>query len=160
MDKVATIILNYNGKNFLEKFLPSVIKYNDDYPVYVVDNNSSDHSIDFLRSTFPDSVHCIILDKNYGFCGGYNRAVDQIDAEYFVFLNSDIEVTEGWLKSMLSLMEENKHIGVCQPKLLDYNKKDHFEYAGAGGGYIDLIGYPFCRGRLFQSLEMDYGQSP
>lgn len=158
MDKIATIILNYNGKGFLEKFLPSVIKYNDGYPVYVVDNNSNDQSVDFLKTIYPASIRCIELEKNYGFCGGYNKAAEQIEAEYYVFMNSDIEVTEGWLKPLLSLMEKDKNIAACQPKLLDYNKKDYFEYAGAGGGFIDFLGYPFCRGRIFQSIEIDYGQ--
>jgi len=158
MDKVAVIILNYNGKHFLEKFLPGVVKYNEGYPVYVVDNHSIDQSIEFLNSKFPEKVNCIKLDDNFGFSGGYNKAVNYIKAEYFVFLNSDIEVTEGWLRPLLSLMESNKKVATCQPKLLDFKEKTYFEYAGAAGGYIDLLGYPFCRGRIFQTLEKDYGQ--
>jgi GT2 family glycosyltransferase len=158
MDKIAIIILNYNGKPFLKRFLPGILKYNEGYPVYVVDNHSADQSLEFVKSKYADSVHCIGLDQNYGFCGGYNRAVDDINAEYYVFLNSDIEVTEGWLKPLLNLLEADSSIAACQPKLLDLNKKDHFEYAGAAGGYIDMLGYPFCRGRVFQTLERDYGQ--
>jgi GT2 family glycosyltransferase len=158
MDKVATIILNFNGKHFLQRFLPGIIKNNDGHPVYVVDNQSSDSSVELLESNYSGSVKCVLLDKNYGFCGGYNRAVEQIDAEYYVFLNSDIEVTNSWIKPLLSLMEAHKNIAACQPKLLDFNKKDYFEYAGAAGGFIDMLGYPFCRGRIFQSMEKDYGQ--
>jgi GT2 family glycosyltransferase len=158
MDKLAVIILNYNGVDFLKRFLPGIIKFNDGYPLYVVDNKSTDESLQLLKTTFSNTVHCIELDENFGFCGGYNIAAKQIEAEYYVFLNSDIEVTEGWLKPLISLMEDNKNIAACQPKLLDYSNKDYFEYAGAGGGFIDLLGYPFCRGRLFQTIERDYGQ--
>jgi hypothetical protein len=158
MDKLAVIILNYNGLDFLKRFLPGIIKFNDGYPLYVVDNKSTDQSIEYLKTTFSNSVHCIELDENFGFCGGYNKAAKQIEAEYFVFLNSDIEVSDGWLQPLLALMDGNSNIAACQPKLLDYSNKDNFEYAGAGGGFIDLLGYPFCRGRLFQTIERDYGQ--
>lgn len=158
MDKIAVIILNYNGVDFLKRFLPGIIKFNDGYPLYVVDNKSTDHSVELLTTTFADSVHCIELDENFGFCGGYNLAAKYIKAEYYVFLNSDIEVSKGWLQPLITLMENNKNIAACQPKLLDYSNRDYFEYAGAGGGFIDLLGYPFCRGRLFQSIERDYGQ--
>lgn len=158
MDKLAIIILNYNGKSFLEKFLPDVLKYNEGFPVYVVDNASTDQSVSYLDANFKNEVRCIRLEKNYGFCGGYNRAADAIKAEYFILLNSDIQVTAGWLQPLLSLMEGNPIIAACQPKILDFKQKDHFEYAGAGGGYIDILGYPFCRGRIFQSIETDYGQ--
>jgi GT2 family glycosyltransferase len=158
MEKVAVIILNYNGKHFLEKFLPGVIKHSDGYPVYVVDNHSSDHSLEFVESQYPEEVITIKLEDNFGFSGGYNQAVNFIEAEYYVFLNSDIEVSEGWIRPLLLLLESNKKIAACQPKLLDYNKKERFEYAGAAGGYIDLLGYPFCRGRIFQTMEKDYGQ--
>lgn len=158
MDKVAVIILNYNGKHFLEKFLPDIIRYNDGYPVYVADNHSTDQSVEFLESNYPEEVIIIKLEDNFGFSGGYNKAVINIDAEYYVFLNSDIEVTEGWIRPLLSLLESNTKIAACQPKLLDFNEKNRFEYAGAAGGYIDLLGYPFCRGRVFQTYEKDYGQ--
>lgn len=158
MNKIATIILNYNGKHYLEKFLPVILKHNEGYPVYVADNNSADSSVEFLETEYPDSVELIRHKENYGFCKGYNLAIEQIDAEYYVFLNSDVEVTGGWLKPMLTLLESNKKIAVCQPKILDFHSKDHFEYAGASGGYIDLLGYPFCRGRIFKTLEKDFGQ--
>ncbi len=158
MDKLAVIILNYNGVDFLKKFLPGIIKYNEGNPLYVVDNKSTDQSIQYLKNNFSDTVQCIELDENLGYSGGYNMAAKHIEAEYYVFLNSDIEVTEGWLRPLLALMEDNKNIAACQPKLLDYSNKDYFEYAGAAGGFIDLLGYPFCRGRLFQTIEKDYGQ--
>ena len=158
MDKLAVIILNYNGVDFLKRFLPGIIKYNDGYPLYVVDNKSTDHSIQFLKDNFSNKVHSIELEENFGYSGGYNMAAKYIEAEYYVFLNSDIEVTDGWLKPLLAIMENHKNIAACQPKLLDYSNKDYFEYAGAGGGFIDLLGYPFCRGRLFQTIEKDYGQ--
>ena len=158
MDKLAVIILNYNGLDFLKRFLPGIIKYNDGHPLYVVDNKSTDQSVEFVKTTYSNTVHSIELDKNLGFSGGYNMAAKYINAEYYVFLNSDIEVTEGWLQPLITLMESNKNIAACQPKLLDYSNKDCFEYAGAGGGFIDLLGYPFCRGRLFQTIEKDYGQ--
>jgi GT2 family glycosyltransferase len=124
----------------------------------VVDNKSTDQSLEFLKNNFSETVHSIELERNLGYSGGYNMAAKHIEAEYYVFLNSDIEVTEGWLKPLMALMESNKNIAACQPKLLDYSNKDYFEYAGAGGGFIDLLGYPFCRGRLFQTIEKDYGQ--
>ena len=158
MDKLATIILNYNGRSFIQKFLPDVVKYNEGFPVYVVDNNSTDQSVSLLESDFKEKVSCIKLDKNYGFCGGYNKAADMIEAEYFVLLNSDVEVTSGWLLPLLSLMETDRNIAACQPKILDHEQKDLYEYAGAGGGYIDILGYPFCRGRIFRSIETDYHQ--
>ena len=158
MDKLAVIILNYNGLDFLKRFLPGIIKYNDGHPLYVVDNKSTDQSVEFVKTTYPNTVHSIELDENFGFSGGYNMAAKYINAEYYVFLNSDIEVTEGWLQPLITLMESNKNIAACQPKLLDYSNKDCFEYAGAGGGFIDMLGYPFCRGRLFHTIEKDYGQ--
>jgi GT2 family glycosyltransferase len=158
MDKVAVIILNYNGRHFLEKFLPGIVQYNEGYPIYVVDNQSTDQSLDFLASSYSKEVNCIKLERNFGFAGGYNKAVNHIEAEYYIFLNSDIEVTEGWIKPLVSLMESNQIIAACQPKLLDFKERNRFEYAGAAGGYIDLLGYPFCRGRVFQTMEKDYGQ--
>lgn len=157
MDKIAIVILNYNGRHFLEMFLPTLQKFSYNYPIYVADNHSDDASIDLIKNNFPE-VNVIILDKNYGFSKGYNKALSLIEAEYFVLLNSDIEVSENWLIPMLDLMESNPVIGACQPKILDYKRKEYFEYAGAAGGYIDLLGYPFCRGRLFNTIEKDFGQ--
>jgi GT2 family glycosyltransferase len=156
--KVAVVILNYNGKKFLEEFLPLVIKHSCSIAeIWVADNQSSDGSVEFLKKYFPD-VKLIVNDKNYGFSKGYNVALRQIKAEYYVLLNSDIEVTENWIKPVIDLMETDKNIGAAQPKLLSYFEKDKFEYAGAAGGFIDKYGYPFCRGRLFMELEYDKGQ--
>ncbi len=158
MAKVAVVILNYNGEKFLKKFLPIVIeKSADDAEIWVADNDSSDHSVELLKNDFP-SVKLILLDKNYGFAGGYNQALKKIKADYYVLLNSDIEVTENWIKPVIQLMETDHTIGACQPKLLSYFEKHKFEYAGAAGGFIDKYGYPFCRGRLFMNLEEDHGQ--
>ena len=155
--KVAVVILNYNGTDMLGRFLPSVVKYSPDAEIVVADNASTDDSVAVVAKDFP-GVRLIRLDRNYGFADGYNKALEQVDAEYFVLLNSDVEVTEGWLEPMLSLMEKNADVVACQPKILAYNNKTHFEYAGASGGFIDRYGYPYCRGRLFDSVEEDKGQ--
>lgn len=156
--KVAVVILNWNGRKFLEKFLPGVIEHSKgSAEVIVADNASSDDSLDFMAKTHPD-IRVVELDKNYGFAEGYNRAFKQIDSEYYVLLNSDIEVTPGWIDPVIEMMDADKNIGAAQPKLLSYYEKDHFEYAGAAGGFIDRYGYPFCRGRIFQVLEKDEGQ--
>ena len=153
--KVAVVILNWNGKLFLQKFLPFLENYSHDaYEIIIADNASSDDSIDFLQKHYPE-IKIIRHGKNYGFAGGYNKALLQISAEYYVLLNSDIEVTENWTKPVIELMEMDKNIAACQPKILSYNKRHKFEYAGAAGGFIDKYGYPFCRGRIFQSLEKD-----
>ncbi len=157
MDKAAIVILNFNGRHYLEKFLPLVIRYSAAYPVYVADNLSSDESVDFLRENFP-TVTIIQLEENFGFSGGYNQALSQVKAEYYILLNSDVEVTDGWISPVISLMDENAGIAACQPKLLEYRRRDHFEYAGGAGGWIDSYGYPFCRGRIFRTMEKDYGQ--
>jgi len=156
-NSVAVVILNWNGKSFLEKFLPSVVKYSENARIIIADNNSSDDSISFLSTSYPD-IEIIKLDNNYGFAGGYNKALKQIDTEYYVLLNSDVEVTENWLKPMAQLLNNDSSIAACQPKIKDYNNKTYFEYAGASGGYIDKYGYPFCRGRIFEKLEEDKGQ--
>ncbi|MEI7597469.1 MAG: glycosyltransferase family 2 protein [Bacteroidota bacterium] len=156
--KVAVVILNWNGKKFLADFLPSLINSIPSYScIYVADNKSSDNSVDYVKSTFP-SINIIINDDNYGFAGGYNVALNQIEAEYFVLLNSDIEVANNWIEPIINFMDSNPNVGACQPKILSYFEKDKFEYAGASGGYIDKLGYPFCRGRIFQSLETDNNQ--
>jgi len=155
--KIAVIILNWNGKKWLAKFLPTLVKYSTDATVFVADNASADDSVGFVKSNFP-TVKIIINTTNGGYSKGYNDALKQIDAEYFVLINSDIEVTKGWLTPIINLMDSDKNIAACQPKLLDYNNKTKFEYAGASGGFIDNLGYPFCRGRIFESLEEDKGQ--
>ena len=155
--KTAVVILNWNGKHWLEKFLPNVIFNSSDVTVIVADNNSTDNSVSFLQEKFPE-IQIIQNEGNYGYAKGYNLALKQIDAEYFVLLNSDIEVTKEWISPIISLMDSDKTISACQPKILDYNNKSKFEYAGASGGYIDKFGYPFCRGRIFETLEKDNNQ--
>ena len=155
--KVAVVILNWNGKSFLENFLPNVIKYSSSAQIIVADNNSTDDSINFLKAHFPQ-VTLIINKVNDGFAKGYNTALKQVDAEYYVLLNSDVEVTEDWIEPIIELLDSDKNIAACQPKILDYYHKNKFEYAGACGGFIDKYGYPFCRGRLFNVLEEDNGQ--
>ena len=155
--KVAVVILNWNGKSFLEKFLPIVIKNSSNAQIIVADNQSSDDSVSFLKAHFP-KVRVIINPSNDGFATGYNLALKQVQAEYYVLLNSDVEVTENWLEPIITLLDSNKQIAACQPKILDYNHKTKFEYAGASGGFIDKYGYPFCRGRIFNVLEEDKGQ--
>ncbi|MBS4014743.1 MAG: glycosyltransferase family 2 protein [Bacteroidetes bacterium] len=156
--KVAVVILNWNGKKFLEKFLCSVMKFSTDVAeVIVADNASTDDSISYLKLYFP-TVRIIEMPVNAGYTGGYNQALKQIEADYFILLNSDIEVTPNWISPIIDLMESDKSIAACQPKILDYNNIKKFEYAGAGGGFIDFLGYPFCRGRIFNNLEEDNGQ--
>ncbi len=157
MTLVAVVILNYFGEELLRKFLPSVLKFSGDAKIIVADNHSTDHSVHVLKNEFPQ-VEVIAISSNLGFCGGYNYALSKIDAKYFVLLNSDIEVTENWIDPVVSLFENNSLIGAAQPKILSYANKQRFEYAGAGGGFIDMLGYPFCRGRIFDSLEDDHHQ--
>ena len=158
MDKLAIVILNWNGAEMLKKYLPSVLQYSkDEAVVYVADNASTDISIALLKEQFPE-VKLILLEKNWGFAEGYNKALEQVDAEYYLLLNSDIEVTPGWLMPMLSFMESHEEVAACQPKLLSIFQRDSFEYAGACGGYLDRYGYPFCRGRVFDVVEQDRGQ--
>jgi len=159
MTKVAVVILNWNGKGFLEKYLPSVVDFSNEEntEIWVADNGSSDDSVSFIKKQF-SSVKIIEFDKNYGFTGGYNRALEQIKAEYYILLNSDIEVTPNWLKPIIYFMDGHKDVAAAMPKLLSYNDKEYFEYAGAAGGFIDKLGYPFCRGRILAELEKDEGQ--
>lgn len=158
MARIAIVILNYNGKTYLEKFLPTLIKHNQlDATLYVADNASTDNSIAFLRQYFP-VVNVIDNGKNAGFSKGYNDALSKIVAEYYVLLNSDVEVTDNWIKPIIDLMDSDSSIGACQPKIRAYHNKQYFEYAGAAGGFIDKYGYPFCRGRIFFHLEEDKGQ--
>ncbi len=157
--KVAIVILNWNGANFLEKFLPGVVEYSSGAgrEVIVVDNGSADHSMAYLK-TLETSVRVVGFDRNYGFAPGYARALQRTEAEYFLLLNSDVEVTPGWLNPMLELMEADPGVAACMPKIKAFNQREFFEYAGAAGGYIDLLGYPFCRGRILNSIEKDTGQ--
>ncbi len=155
--KVAVVILNFNGESFLRQFLPAVIEYSKEAEIIVADNASTDNSLRVVAQEFP-AVRLIALTENFGFCGGYNRALAQVEADYFVLLNSDVEVTENWLPPMLQLLKEHPSIAAVQPKIKSYHQKELFEYAGAAGGYLDSLGYPFCRGRLFDVLEQDKGQ--
>ena len=155
--KTAVVILNWNGKHWLEKFLANVIRNSLNTEVIVADNNSTDESVAYLKENYPN-IRIIHNDGNYGYAKGYNLALRQIDAEYFVLLNSDIQVTKDWTCPIIELMEKDQSIAACQPKILDYNNKNKFEYAGASGGFIDKFGYPFCRGRMFDDLEEDKEQ--
>jgi GT2 family glycosyltransferase len=156
--KVAVVILNWNGKKYLERFLPSLSQTTyANMELVVGDNASTDDSIAFLRQSYP-GLKILSNDKNLGFAGGYNQILARVEAEYYMLLNSDVEVTPGWMEPLVALMESDKSIGACQPKLLDYNHKDQFEYAGACGGWIDKFGYPFARGRVFEVCEKDNGQ--
>lgn len=157
MSKVAIVILNYNGQRFLEKFLPSVIQNADACEIIVADNASTDNSVPFMTQVYPE-IRLIQLLHNSGFAGGYNEALKQIKATYYILLNSDIEVTPNWIAPVIDLMDANPNMAACQPKIRDYHKQSHFEYAGAAGGYIDWLGYPFCRGRIFDTCEPDTGQ--
>ena len=158
MDKVAIVILNWNGRKMLERYLPSVIAHSrKEAAISVADNGSTDDSISLLE-TYSSDVKTIILDHNYGFAEGYNQALRQVEAEYFVLLNSDVEVTAHWIDPLVDFMEEHADVAACQPKLLAVHDKGRFEYAGAAGGFIDRYGYPFCRGRIFDVVEADGGQ--
>ncbi len=157
MAKVAVVILNYNGAQFLEQFLPSVVKYSQKAEVIVADNASTDQSIQFLRENYP-RIRLIVFGKNLGYTGGYNQAISQLDHQYCILLNSDVEVTTNWIEPIITYMDNNPDTVACQPKILDFNNKDRFEYAGASGGFIDYMGYPYCRGRIFDRLESDHGQ--
>ena len=157
MDKIAIVILNWNGRKMMEKYLPSVLEHSQEATVYVADNDSTDDSLNWLH-IYINKVKTIVLDKNYGFAEGYNRALKQVEAEYYVLLNSDVEVTPQWLQPLLTYMDAHPEVAACQPKLRSYVDKMKFEYAGAAGGFIDRFGYPFCRGRLFDVVETDNGQ--
>ena len=159
MVKVAIVILNWNGRSLMAKFLPFIIKYTDfaDSKLYVIDNFSTDDSLFFLQDSYPN-VEVVALDKNYGFAEGYNKGLEYIKATYYVLLNSDIEVSKNWLTPLISVLDNNNRIAIVQPKILSERNKDYFEYAGASGGFIDKLGFPFCRGRIFDFIEQDENQ--
>ena len=157
MHRVAVVILNYNGEEMLRRFLPSVMDNTPDARIIVADNASTDGSLALLAKQFP-KVGIISLNENYGFAEGYNKAIEKVDAEYTLLLNSDVEVAKGWLEPLVAALDSDESIVACQPKVLDCKRKTHFEYAGAAGGFIDRYGYPFCRGRIFDTVEEDRGQ--
>lgn len=159
MKKAAVIILNWNGRQLLERFLPSVLRHTPagTAEIVVADNGSTDDSAAFLTGNYP-SVRLLQFDRNYGFAEGYNRAIEAVEAEYVALLNSDVEVTEGWLEAPLQALDADPKLAAVQPKLLSERDRSHFEYAGAAGGFIDRYGYPFCRGRIFSTVEKDEGQ--
>ncbi len=158
MVKVAVVILNWNGRSLLERFVPLLEeRTSGEVELVVADNGSGDGSLEWLARHHP-RVQRLALGRNYGFAGGYNRALKQVEAEYFILLNSDVEVGEGWLEPLLEFMETRPEVAACMPKILDFKHRGRFEYAGASGGFLDRYGYPFCRGRIFDVLEEDRGQ--
>ena len=154
---ISVVILNWNGSAMLQRFLPSVIRYSEEAEIIVADNGSTDHSIDLLQEKFP-SVRILPFRENYGFAEGYNRAIQQIETPYVLLLNDDVEVTPHWLKPLLTFMNHHPEVAACQPKILSETNRELFEYAGACGGFIDHLGYPYCRGRIFNHVEKDRGQ--
>ncbi|WP_306350292.1 glycosyltransferase family 2 protein [Flavobacterium sp. '19STA2R22 D10 B1'] len=157
MKKIAVVILNWNGQKLLEQFLPSIVKYTEEAQIYVADNASTDSSIAFVKEKYP-TIKIIQNTENFGFAQGYNEALVAVEEEYYALVNSDIEVTENWLTPIIETFDKRPEIAIIQPKILDYKAKDYFEYAGAAGGYIDQYGFPFCRGRIFKTIEKDVGQ--
>ncbi|MCD0475826.1 glycosyltransferase family 2 protein [Flavobacterium sp. EDS] len=157
MDKIAVVILNWNGVKLLEQFLPSVVQFSPEATIYVADNASTDSSVAYVKKHFP-TVKIVVNTGNYGYAQGYNEALKHIDAEIYALVNSDIEVTENWLQPILDTFVKEPKTAIIQPKILDFKSKTHFEYAGAAGGFIDKYGYPFCRGRIFDTIEKDNGQ--
>lgn len=156
-ERVAVVILNWNGAGYLRRFIPSVVKNSPEADVYVVDNGSDDDSLLFLRQKWPE-VKIIPLDKNYGFCRGYNKGLHRIEADYYVLLNSDVEVSPGWLPPLLNVLRNDASAAACQPKIKSFEHKNLYEHAGAAGGFLDKYGYPLCRGRIFNITEEDRGQ--
>jgi hypothetical protein len=154
---VAIVILNYNGRHYLEKFLPNIIRYSPGYDIWVADNASTDQSIEWLKEQYPE-LKTLLISENKGYAGGYNEALKRISSEYYILLNSDIEVTENWIEPVISFMDSDAKIAACQPKIRAFDLPTHFEYAGAAGGYMDYLGYPFCRGRIFDTREEDLSQ--
>jgi GT2 family glycosyltransferase len=157
MKQIAVVILNWNGKKLLEQFLPSVVRFSSEANIYVADNFSSDDSVAFVQKHFP-TVKIIRNTRNFGFAKGYNEALKFVEEDIYALVNSDVEVTENWLAPVIDLFARDKKTAIIQPKILDYRNKHSFEYAGAGGGFIDKYGYPYCRGRIFNTIEPDGGQ--
>ncbi len=155
--KIAVVVLNWNGKKLLEQFIPRLIKYSGQAELYVADNASSDESILLLKTSYPE-INILINKKNYGFAEGYNKALHNLDADIFALVNSDVEVTQDWLIPILETFKNEPKTAIIQPKILDFKNKSHFEYAGAAGGFIDKFGYPYCRGRIFDTVEKDSNQ--
>lgn len=158
IQSVAVVILNWNGKSWLQKFLPNIVNYLPDYAqLYIADNASTDDSIDFIKNNYT-SIQIIQFKENYGFAKGYNEALKNLKEDVYILLNSDIEVKSDWISPIINFMNLNPNAGACQPKILDQKNNDLFEYAGASGGYIDYLGFPYCRGRIFNEIEIDEGQ--
>jgi GT2 family glycosyltransferase len=156
--KVSVVIINFNGRKYLEQFLPSILATTySNMELIVADNASTDDSLQFIRASYP-TIRIIEMKRNHGYAGGYNEALKEVKSDYYVLLNSDVEVSPGWIEPVIELMEKDKMIGACQPKILGYRQKDYFEYAGASGGWLDCLGYPFARGRIFDICEKDTGQ--
>lgn len=155
--KIAVVILNWNGTKLLEQFLPSVVNFSQEADIYVADNASTDESVAFVKANFP-TVKIVVNESNFGFAKGYNEALKNVEADIYALVNSDIKVTENWLKSIIETFENEPKTAIIQPKILDFKRKDYFEYAGAAGGFMDKYGYMFCRGRIFETLEKDNGQ--
>lgn len=157
VNKIAIVILNWNGRKLLQQFIPSIVQYSSEATIYVADNASTDDSVAFIQNNYPQ-IKIIQNSDNFGFAKGYNEALKEVEEEIYALVNSDIEVTENWLQPIAQLFESNQKIAIVQPKILDFKDPSKFEYAGAGGGFIDKYGYPFCRGRIFESVEYDNGQ--
>lgn len=157
MKPIAVVLLNYNGLKLLQQFFPSVVQNSPQAQIYIADNGSTDGSQIYIAEHFPE-VRWIALDRNYGYAGGYNHALKWVEEPIWCLLNTDVEVTPDWLAPVIDLFEKNPSVGIIQPKILDYNRKNYFEYAGAAGGYIDKYGFPYCRGRIFDTIEQDTNQ--
>ena len=156
-EKIAVVVLNWNGRKWLEIMLPFLIRYSKQAKIFIADNASTDDSILFVEKNYP-KIKIISNKSNNGYAKGYNDVLKKIDSEYYVLINSDIEVSKNWIDPIINLMDNDNKIAACQPKILNYNNRNYFEYAGASGGYIDMLGYPLCRGRIFDTLEKDEGQ--
>lgn len=159
MQNIAVVLLNWNGLDLLQKFLPPVTEHSKNATIYIADNASTDQSKQFVSEHYPE-IKWIQLDKNYGYAKGYNEALKHVSEDILCLLNTDVEVTENWLQPIRNIFEQKKNVGIVQPKILDFKNKNYFEYAGAAGGFIDKYGFPFCRGRVFHTIEKDQNQYP